>query len=235
MLIREAMGVFWQTLKDTWEELYQLAMVNLVWLFSWSLPIGLGAATRLPIVIIPTAILSLGLLPVTTVGVYYVANRVAHAKTFHFSDFVDGIKLYWWRALIWLLANVVIISLICLNLWFYPANFEGFWVIIVGGLWLAALFFWIVMQIYYWPLLIQQEEPKMLLTWRNSAYLMLANPFYAFFIICFSIVLLAISVALTLPFVFVGMAILAVLGSNAVLTLLAKFGVIEDPRPKPLR
>jgi hypothetical protein len=235
MLIREAMGVFWQTLKDTWEELYSLAMVNLVWLFSWSLPIGLGAATRLPIVIIATAILSLGLLPVTTVGVYYVADRVAHAKTFHFSDFVDGIKLYWWRALIWLLANVVIIALISLNLWFYPANFEGFWVIIVGGLWLAALFFWIAMQMYYWPLLIQQEEPKMLLTWRNSAYLMLANPFYAFFITCFSIVLLAISVALTLPFVFVGMAILAVLGSNAVLTLLAKFGVIEDPRPKPLR
>lgn len=235
MLIREAMGVFWQTLKDTWEELYPLAMVNLVWLFSWSLPIGLGAATGLPIVIIPTAVLSLGLLPVTTVGVYYVANRVAHAKTFHFSDFVDGIKLYWWRALIWLLANVVIIFMIGLNLWFYPANFEGFWVIIVGGLWLAALFFWIVMQIYYWPLLIQQEEPKMLLTWRNSAYLMLANPFYAFFMICFSIVLLAISVALTLPFVFVGMALLAVLGSNAVLTLLAKFEVIEDPRPKPLR
>ena len=235
MLIKEAMSVFWQTLKDTWEELYSLALVNLVWLFSWSLPIGLGTVTKVPIVIALTALVSLGLLPVTTVGVYYVANRVAHGKTFHFSDFVDGIKLYWWRAIIWLLANVAVIFLICLNLWFYPANFEGLWVILVGGLWLAVLFFWIVMQVYYWPLLIQQEEPKMLRAWRNSAYLMLANPFYAFFIICFTIVLLGLSVALTLPFVFVGMAIPAVLGSNAVLTLLAKFGVIEEPRPKPLR
>ena len=91
MMIREAMSVFWQTLKDTWEELFQLAIVNLVWLFSALTIIGL---------------------PVTTAGMYYVTNRVAHGKTFHFSDFIDGIKLYWWRSLLWFLANVVIILLV---------------------------------------------------------------------------------------------------------------------------
>ena len=237
MLIKEAMGVFWQTLKDTWEELYSLAIVNLVWLFSWALPIALASASGLPIVIIPVALLSICIFAVTTAGMYYVTARVAHAKTFHFYDFIDGIKLYWWRALLWLLVNIVIVLLIILNLQFYPSVFQGAWVIFVSGFWLAVLVFWVAMQVYYWPLIMRQEEPQklrgMLLGWRNAAYLLLANPFYAFFIVSFVFVLLGLSIALTLPFVFVGMGLQGLLGNNAVLTLLFSFGVIEDPRPKP--
>ncbi len=210
MMIREAMSVFWQTLKDTWEELFQLAIVNLVWLFSALTIIGL---------------------PVTTAGMYYVTNRVAHGKTFHFADFVDGIKLFWWRSLLWFLANVVFILLIIVNLQFY-ASFQATWSVFVNGLWLAILVFWLAMQVYFWPLLIEQEHPKMLLAWRNCAYLILANPFYAFFVVSFSIVLFGLSVALTLPLVFVGMALLGLMGNNAALTLLEKFGIVKEVRPK---
>ena len=88
------------------------------------------------------------------------------------------------------------------------------------------------MQIYFWPLLIEQEQPKMLLAWRNCAYLILANPFYGFFVVSFSIVLFGLSAALTLPLIFVGMALLGLFGNNAVLTLLEKFGIIKEARPK---
>jgi uncharacterized membrane protein len=90
-----------------------------------------------------------------------------------------------------------------------------------------------MIHVYFWPLLIEQEHHRMLLSWRNSAYMILANPFYAFFIGSFTVVLLGISVALVLPLVFVGMALLSILGTNAVLTLLERFGVIEEYRPKP--
>ena len=73
----------------------------------------------------------------------------------------------------------------------------------------------------------------MLLAWRNAAFMVLANPFYAFFVVSFSVVLLGVSAALTLPLVFIGMALLGLLGNNAVLTLLVKFGIIEEARPKP--
>jgi hypothetical protein len=233
MLIQEAMGVFWQTLKDVWEELYSIALVNLVWLFSWALPLGIGTATGVPAIILPTALLSLGLLPVTTAGIYVVCNRVARAKTFHFYDFIEGIKRYWWRSLLWLLGNIVFLALVYVNLWFYPSTFQGqTWVIIVSGMWLAVGVFWLVMQTYFWPIMIEQEQPKLFLAWRNCAYLILANPFYAFFIVSFSLVLMVISVALTLPFIFVGMGLMGLLGNNAVLTLYFKFGIIEDPRPK---
>ena len=41
MLFTKAVGVFWQTLKDSWEELLQLAIMNLIWLFSWGAPLAL--------------------------------------------------------------------------------------------------------------------------------------------------------------------------------------------------
>ena len=232
MLLKEAMSVFWQTLRDTWEELYSLGIVNLVWLFSWALPVGLGSATGIPVVVIVTLVLSLCLFAVTTAGVYFVANRVARGRTFHFRDFIEGIQLFWWRALLWLLANALFAFLIYLNLWFWPSNFQGTWVVFVGGFYLAAAVFWLMMQIYFWPILVEQETPKMLLAWRNSAYLIFVNPFFAFFIASFALVLLVLSVALTLPFIFVGIALLALLGNNAVIALYLKFGVIkENPRP----
>ncbi len=230
MMIREAMGVFWQTLKDTWEELYSLAIVNLAWLFGFLAPLSLAyllaGNAGLVWLSIPFLLAAVALFPMTVAGMYVVTNRVAHGKTFHFSDFVAGIRVYWWRSLLWFLGNVVFLVLVYANLVFYPSHFEGAWVVLVGGFWLA-------MQIYFWPLLIEQENPRMLLAWRNSAYMVLANPFYAFFIVSFSIVLFGLSVVLTLPLVFVGMALLGLLGNNAVLTLLVKFGVIKEARPKP--
>ncbi len=211
MLIREATTVFWQTLKDTWEELYSIAIINLVWLF---------------------VSLTVVLFPVAMAGVYYATNRVAHGKTFHFSDFMDGVKKFWWRSLVWFLVNIIFVLLIYSNLTFYPTQFKGSWVIFVEGLWLAVLVFGLTMQMYFWPLLIEQKETKMLLAWRNSAYLILANPFYAFFIAVFTLTLLGISVALTLPLIFVGMGLLGLLHNNAVLILLEKFGIVKDVRPK---
>lgn len=214
MMIREAMGVFWQTLKDTWEELFPLALVNLVWLF---------------------ASMTIVLFPVAAAGVYYVANRVAHGKTFAFGDFIEGIKKLWWRSLLWFLANLAIAFLLYTNLTFYPAFFKGSLVgVIIGGFWISVFVFWASMQLYFWPLLIEQEQPKMLQAWRNCAFLILANPFYAFFVVCFTVLLFGLSAALTLPLIFVGMGLVAILGNNAVLTLLVKFGVIKQARPGPL-
>jgi hypothetical protein len=214
MMITEAMSVFWQTLKDTWEELFQLAIVNLVWLF-----------TSLTIV----------LFPVSLSGVYYVANRVAHGKTFGFGHFIEGVKKFWWRSLLWFLANILMVVLIYTNLVFYPNAFQGaWWSVALGGFWIALFAFWLTMQLYFWPLLIEQETPQMLLAWRNSAYLVLANPFYALFMISFTLLLVVVSVALTLPLLFVGMSIVALLGNNAVLTLLVKFKIIKEARPGPL-
>jgi hypothetical protein len=233
MMIREAMTVFWQTLKDTWEELYSLAIVNLLWVAS-AIPVLL-ALSLLPqfIVVVLAGLVSISLFAITTSGVYYVTNMVAHAKTFHFSDFIDGIKLYWWRSLLWMLGNIVFFLVIYADLNFYISQVHGLWVALVAGFSLSVLIFWLAMQVYFWPMLIQQENANILWAWRNAAFLILINPFFAFFVISSAITLLILSAALTLPFIFVGIAIQGLLANNAVLILLVKVGKIPDPRPKP--
>jgi len=230
MLIRQAMSAFWQTLKDIWEELFPFGMVNLVWLFAWLLPIGVGTSFG-NIGFFIGLILAALIFPIPTVGVYYVANRVAHGKTFHFRDFLDGMRLYWWQSLVWMLVNILFLGLVALNFWFYPNNWEGNWTVIVSGFWLAVAAFWLMMQIYFWPLFLIQEEPKLLLSWKNAVFLILANPFYAFFIGTFSIFLFVLSAGLVLPLIFVGMGITALIATNGVLILLHHLNVIPDPRP----
>lgn len=232
MLIREAMSVFWQSLRDTWEELLSLALVNLTWLASWVLPLYLfTVAPASPfsyVLLIPGAILA----SISAAGIYHVTRRVAHGKTFHYADFVEGMRLLWWRAVLWLLANVLVVWLVWVNLWFYSGRLEGVWALLVSGFWLAAVAFWLAMQLYFWPMLLQLDTPRMLLAWKNSALLIAINPFYAFFVVSFTLLVAAISVAVVFVLVVAGMAIIALLGHNAVLTLLTKLGKIEDPRPK---
>ncbi len=234
MLIKEVVSVFWQTLKDSWEELLSLAVVNLIWLFSWGLPIAALTIVQNFYMAILSLLLSFVLFPITMAGIYVVTNRVAHGKTFHLSDFWEGIRTYWWRSLLWLLANIVFLFLIWTNLQFYPTVFEGNWVVFIAAFWIAVAVFWLAMQAYFWPLLVEQDAPHMLTAWRNAALLILANPFYAFFLIAFHILLLLLSGLLSLPLMFMGMTLIGLLGNNGVLTLLAEFDIIDSPRPKPL-
>jgi hypothetical protein len=232
MLIREAAGVFWLTLKDIWEELLPLAVVNLVWLLAWALPLSAGSLlASVPALAVALIVIAVLTFAVATAGVYYVSYRVAHAKTFHFSDFLDGVKLYWWRAILWILGNALVTVLLAANVLFY-ARVQTNWSAIVAGLFVALFIVWAAVQLYFWPLMLSQEQPNLLMAWRNAFYLILANPFYAFFIGSFVILLLALSIGLTLPFVLMGMTLQALLGNNAVLTLLERLGKIESPRPK---
>jgi hypothetical protein len=172
-------------------------------------------------------------LAIGTAGIYYVTERVAHGKTFHLSDFFQGMRLWWWRALLWIAANLLFLWLIWLNLWFYSNRLQGLVGILVGGFWLAAAFFGLAMQLYFWPMLLQLEQPRMTLAWRNAALLILINPFYAFLCNLFTALVIIVGVITGALFVLIGMSFIGLLGNNAVLTLLFKLGRIGNPRPTP--
>ncbi|NLG52009.1 MAG: hypothetical protein GX552_18025 [Chloroflexi bacterium] len=235
MMIKDAFSVLLLTLKDTWEELYSLIIVNMAWFFAVvGLPVLLLSLGNV-IVSIAAFVLFVLLFPATIPGIYVVGSIVAHGKTFHFSDFIGGVKKYWWRGLLWFLANLAVIAIIYVDIQFYPTFLQSIFGIMLGGMFIALFVFWAIMQMYFWPLLIEQDQPNLLRAWRNAAFLVLANPFYAFFTGVFSLIFLAISIGLGLiPLAFVGVVLQAVLASNAVLTLLVKFKLIEEVRPAPM-
>lgn len=232
MLFTKAVGVFWQTLKDSWEELLQLAIMNLIWLFSWGGPVALTTVVGAsPFLIVPLFLLGIVLFALSTVGLFYATHIVARGRTIHLAEFFDGIKIYWWRSLVWVLVNIVVLALLVFNILAYPQMLTSFLGVALGGLAIAALVFWVVMQLYFWPLLFSQEEPKLFQAWRNAAYLIFANPFYAFLMLTFALIMFLLAGALTIILIFAGMTLMGLLCNNAVITLMVHYGIIEDPRP----
>ncbi len=233
MLFTKAMGVFWQTLKDTWEELLQLAVMNLMWTLSWGLPLALSnKASSSPALFFGVLVFGVALFALATVGILYTTNIVARGRTIHLSDFFEGVKKYWWRSLLWALVNIAVIAILVFNVLVYPKMFQGFLGVLLGGLCIAAMAFWAMMQMYFWPLMFHSEEPKILRAWRNAAYLLFANPFYGILMAMFVLVMLLLSGLLTLILMFAGMTLVGLLCNNATITLLVHFKIIENPRPE---
>jgi hypothetical protein len=232
MMIREAMQVFWRSLKDAWEELMPLALVNLVWFATWGAPFALIPSSPVPWLTYTLLALGLALGAVSTGGLYHVADRVAHGRAAHFEDWREGVRLHWRQALLWLLVNVAVVAAAVWNIAFYGETMQGNWVWLLQGVWLALALFWAMMQVYFWPMLLQLEEPRLYTAWRYSAMLIVANPFYAFFIGTSTLLVAMVSVATGVVLGLFGGTAMALLGSNAVLTLLFKLGEIEDSRPE---
>lgn len=210
MMFKEAFGVVWQSLKDAWEDLFGLSLINITWLF-----------TSLTVL----------LLPVSTAGVYYATNRIAHGKTVHYSDFIDGAKKFWWRSWLWFLGNLVFLFLTYYSLAFYTSITQGFFAILIGGFWLAVILVWLGMQVYFWPMLVEQSDPNVLQAWRNSFILVMQQPFFTVVLFVVELALFLISIVLPIGFILVYMIVTGIMANNATVTLLVKAGFADKARP----
>jgi hypothetical protein len=223
-MIGKAFKVVWQALKDTWGDLFLLAVVNFIWfLAAFS---GFFIATVVKVWY--PSVLSIITFPVATAAMYPIAYQVARGKTFHVSDYWDGVKAYWWRGLLWFLANIVVAILWYVNLDFYTQLIDSAWVLLIGGFWTSLFGVWLMTQLHFWPMLVVQEDPNILRAWRNSAILAMRFPVYTILIGLISLVLIALCSVLIAPLFLFLMALVAILYSNATLTLLVEAGTIED-------
>jgi hypothetical protein len=230
-MIGQATTVLTRSLKDLWEELTPLSLANLVWFGAWALPLVLVLSAP-PGVIAYTLVLAAVLLyGLTTAGLYHAANRVAHGRTGALADLFAGARTYWPQALLWLAGNAAVLILVAAGLFYVAARLPGGAAVLVQVVCLAALLFWAVMQLYFWPMLIQLEDPRVGMAWRYSAMLIAIDPALALWLVVLTLVALAIGVATGILLALVSGALIAVLANNTVLALLHRLGKIEDPRP----
>jgi hypothetical protein len=236
MLVGAAFKVVWRSLKDAWEDAFQLAINNAIWLLAVVIgPVAfLGANTFIPspVLLGITILLTVLVLPLATAGMFCVTNRSAHGKAVHVSDLFDGIKRFWWRSWIWLLVNIVILALVGYSMVWYTGLVSGYWKFLVGGFWLAVGVIWTLMQIYFWPLMIEQGTPNLLRAWRNAFVLVIREPLFVLVLLVCLIAITAVSILFAVMFMIAFMAIVSLVANNATLALLAKSGVIELPRPQ---
>lgn len=200
--MREALDVIWETLRDWYNGMVGLAVINFVW-FVLSLTVIL--------------------LPPATAGLYTVTSSLAHGKGAHFSDLWPGMRRYVWVSYRWALANIGVAVVLAVGIDFYGRT-AGVLGAFIQALFASAGMLWLTMQLYTWPFLMEQETLHLRQALKNALFLTLANPVYAFMLLGTTVLAVMLSLATVLPLAIFVTSFVALLGSRAVVERLTTYG-----------
>ncbi len=192
-----ALRVVALSIRDFYEEMFLFVPLNLVWWLA--------------------AILVIPLAPVSA-GLYYISHRIAHEQRVGADFFKEAVRDFLWPSLRLGVLDVVILITILVNLMFY-SRFTN-WIRLITILWIYGLILWAAAQLYLFPLLFEQQEPKVLTVVRNAAVLVLAQPLFTLVVFLLAVVLTVICVVLPVLLVLVWPGLMSLIGARALATVL---------------
>jgi uncharacterized membrane protein YesL len=200
--MKQTLSVLFSSLKDFYDELFLFMAINL-----------LCVLLAIPLVTLAPAL----------AGVYYVSNHLAHGRyRTEWRDFFVGFRRYFAKSWQVLLADLFLLLLIVSNISFYVGMSNQI-LRLVSILWLYLLAFWLGLQVYLFPLLMEQEDKRLLLIFRNAMLLTLKHPLFTIAFLLVILPLLGISVAFTVPVVLLIISLIAFLSNRALLTLIGEY------------
>jgi uncharacterized membrane protein YesL len=142
-------------LRDTWQELWTILIVNLLFL--------VGTALVIP-----------G--PPATLALFYYGNRIAHGEIATERDFLHAIRRYWGPAWRWGLLNLFVIGLLTGDYYLVGGLVENTaMAAFIRGLYLALLAGWALLQLITLPFLFEQEQPLVVQALRNALFFIRRN------------------------------------------------------------
>ncbi|MBC8445875.1 MAG: DUF624 domain-containing protein [Chloroflexi bacterium] len=202
--MKNVFRVFWEALKDLWDELFLLILMNIV-----------TVLLVIPVVTLPPAL----------AGLWNVANRVAQGKVIGWSDYFAGFRRYFWKAWGLALLNILVLIIVSTNLWFYvpgntPFDLHPTLSLLLRPAWAAVAFLWLAAQMYPLALLLEQEDQRLRVAWRNTAVIFIANPGFTLALAVLLLIVIVISTLLPMMWFLVTPALFAVVCSKAVRHLL---------------
>lgn len=205
--MKNAFRIFWEALKDFWDELFFLILMNI-----------LTVLLAIPVVTFPPA---LG-------GLWSAANRVANGKSIAWSNYFEGFRRYFWKTWRLTLLNVLVIIIVLTNIWFYTPDNTPFTIsanlsILIRTLFAALALLWLLYQMYPLALLMEQSDQRLRVALRNAAAVFVTKP--TFTIVLGLLLLLVIVISVVFPMLwFLGtLALFAVVCNKAVLHLLEPY------------
>lgn len=204
----EAFIVCRQSFRDFWDEMYILVLANVIWL-------------GLCLLVIPG--------PPATAGLYYLTNRVAHGRSVGLGIFFEGLRRYFIKGWLWAMANVLFLAVMGANFSFY-GRFQGFWVQFVKGLFLGAAVLWLALQLYTFPLLLEQEDERLRVALGNALFMALKNPGFTLVLVILVASIVALSLALVLPIGLLAISFIALLSNHAVLGRLEAYRIAREKK-----
>lgn len=197
--------VILNALNDWWADWVHMVAINLAWALCW-LTVVLG--------------------PPATLGVYHVANELAHGRSLGLAGLLEGGRRYFWTSWQWALLNLFAAAIAALNVWFY-AQFDAAWTELLRALlWLLGIG-WLVVQFYALPYLMEQETKSLSVALRNGLFTALAAPGYTAVVAGVGALVAALSVGTVALLFLGGPCLVAVLGNHAVRERLETYRVRE--------
>lgn len=202
--MRDVFRVFWEAIKDWWDELFLLLLMNIV-----------TALLLIPVVTFPPAL----------AGLWNAGNRVAQGRAIGWADYFEGFRRYFLKAWGLALLNILVAVIVSTNIRFYSPDVAPFEISDTASTWISGFFvatgfLWLVVQIYSMAMLLEQEDQRLRVALRNSAVLFIVNPGFTIVLTLLLFLIVVISTIFAIPWLFITLAFFAVVCNKAVLHLL---------------
>jgi uncharacterized membrane protein YesL len=178
-----------------------LMVSNVLWLL-----------VSLPIITIPPAF----------AGLYYSTSKLAHNESCSRQTFFAGFKKYFRTSYYWFISNVIVVGLLLFNIDLSIQNSQLLWLQFFSGVSWVILAAWMLLQIYTFPLLIQQDDPRLVLALRNSAVLWFQHSSFSLLLSFVIIILVVVSLFLFPLWFVISASLIAYLANLGVIYLLSK-------------
>ena len=199
--MKDALQVIRFSLRDFWDEFVLLVMISALWTLTLLLPTApLFLLTNVPLLLVLGLMLLLALpLPIISGAACYVTNQVARGKAANWGTFWTGVKRYWLKSLVVALVNLVALILLATNFQFYGVLLEGTWTRFALAIWVLVTLCWFLVQVFWFPMLLELQDEKMLLALRNALLMALATPGFSLTLGVILAVLIVLCVMLVVP------------------------------------
>ena len=182
--------LFGRAISLWWHEWMHLAFLNIVWL-----------ALQVTIVAGPPA----------TAAMYSVAQRVSDDEYLDLRHYWQALRQVFWPAWKWGALNLAVVIAVAGNFYFYSSA-SGPLIALLRVIWANIAAWWFIINLFYWPFWLAQEDHRMFTTYRNCLVLVSKKPLFILCLAVLSAALVVVSALTTLPLAVLLMAWLALLG-----------------------
>jgi uncharacterized membrane protein YesL len=147
---------------------------------------------------VSNVLLVLLLLPIITIppafaGLYYSTSKIAANEFKVRQNFFSGFKKYFRVSYAWFFLNLLVVGFLLFNIDFSIQLSHVVWLQFLRGIYWVLLGSWLLIQVYTFPFLIQQDKPSLFLALRNSVILWFKHVIFSVFLSVAIIILVVIS------------------------------------------
>jgi hypothetical protein len=203
------------SLQNFWEEFVLLVVLNLLWAVTLVLPI-------VPLAVLGTTVpiwlLSLFLLiPLSIVSgaLIFITNQISRGVAVTWAHFALGLRSYWSKSLIVGVINFVALILILANIQFYAFALEGAWTNIAVIIWIVVGVYWLLVQLFWFPMILELENERVFLALRNALAMVLISPMFTLTLAVVLVLVVALSIALTVPLLLFTASLFGLISNHA--------------------